>query len=407
MIRLAIQSKGRLNEDSLRLLREIGISIDDAKRKFLGKSATFPLEVLYLRDDDIPGVVESGAADIGIVGLNEVAETGACVQILRKLGFGQCRISLAVPKTVDYSGPDWFNGRSIAKHYQPGSYAEIPARRWSKKDVVEVVMPFTRHIDFGPDKMDSAPVDGKKADFEPAWLGTLMYGPLAMATTGISTWDEATMTVAPDLSDITLNGATEGSGADAHLYTLSLQGRTFIPDYHTDRHSTHYLRLTIPADPAATATFAQAEGIDRSALRELTLVARSRIGEQQAWQALAVKVPEYAPWAPHAYGRMVSQCEQAEQLLKADEQTLRQEDIDKTASQLNAIINSMRPGNLPELEDMATLEALMERARQLPRTEKLGQALDYAGMVVRYVSDGSGTHDMIDRATRQLQENME
>lgn len=117
MIRLAIQSKGRLNEDSLRLLREIGISIDDAKRKFLGKSATFPLEVLYLRDDDIPGVVESGAADIGIVGLNEVAETGACVQILRKLGFGQCRISLAVPKTVDYSGPDWFNGRSIATSY--------------------------------------------------------------------------------------------------------------------------------------------------------------------------------------------------------------------------------------------------------------------------------------------------
>lgn len=117
MIRLAIQSKGRLNEDSLRLLREIGISIDDAKRKFLGKSATFPLEVLYLRDDDIPGVVESGAADIGIVGLNEVAETGACVQILRKLGFGACRISLAVPKTVEYPGLEWFQGKSIATSY--------------------------------------------------------------------------------------------------------------------------------------------------------------------------------------------------------------------------------------------------------------------------------------------------
>ena len=77
MIRLAIQSKGRLNEDSLRLLREIGINIDDAKRKFLGKAADFPLEVLYLRDDDIPGVVEGAASDIGIVGLNEIAETGA------------------------------------------------------------------------------------------------------------------------------------------------------------------------------------------------------------------------------------------------------------------------------------------------------------------------------------------
>lgn len=117
MIRLSIQSKGRLNEDSLRLLREIGIGIDDAKRKFLGKAADFPLEVLYLRDDDIPGVVESGAADIGIVGLNEVAETGAAVDVVRKLGFGQCRLSLAVPKNVDYPGEEWFDGKVIATSY--------------------------------------------------------------------------------------------------------------------------------------------------------------------------------------------------------------------------------------------------------------------------------------------------
>jgi len=117
MIRLAIQSKGRLNEDSLKLLRETGINIDDAKRKFLGKAADFPLEVLYLRDDDIPGVVAGGAADIGIVGLNEIAETGAPVQVLRKLRFGQCRISLALPKTIDYPGLEWFNGKSIATSY--------------------------------------------------------------------------------------------------------------------------------------------------------------------------------------------------------------------------------------------------------------------------------------------------
>lgn len=117
MIRLAIQSKGRLNEDSLRLLREIGISIDDAKRKFLGKAADFPLEVLYLRDDDIPGVVESAAADIGIVGLNEVAETGAYVKVVRNLGFGQCRLSLAVPKNTGYTGLEWFDGKSIATSY--------------------------------------------------------------------------------------------------------------------------------------------------------------------------------------------------------------------------------------------------------------------------------------------------
>ncbi len=116
-IRLAIQSKGRLNEDSLRLLKDAGIDVDDAKRKFLGKAADFPLEVLYLRDDDIPGVVEDGAADIGIVGFNEVAETGAQVEILRKLGFGKCRISLAIPKAVDYTGLDWFQGKSIATSY--------------------------------------------------------------------------------------------------------------------------------------------------------------------------------------------------------------------------------------------------------------------------------------------------
>lgn len=117
MIRLAIQSKGRLNEDSLRLLQDTGILVDDAKRKFLGKAANFPLEVLYLRDDDIPGVVADRAADIGIVGLNETAETGAPVRILRRLGFGRCRLSLAIPKSVVYPGRSWFEGRSIATSY--------------------------------------------------------------------------------------------------------------------------------------------------------------------------------------------------------------------------------------------------------------------------------------------------
>ena len=117
MIRLAIQSKGRLNEDSLKLLSDAGISVDDAKRKFLGKAADFPLEVLYLRDDDIPGVVADGAADIGIVGYNEVAETGADVTILRRLGFGRCRLSVAVPKTVEWPGLTWLQGRSVATSY--------------------------------------------------------------------------------------------------------------------------------------------------------------------------------------------------------------------------------------------------------------------------------------------------
>ena len=119
MIRIAIQSKGRLNEESLALLRDAGVKIDDQKRKFLGRAANYPLEVLYLRDDDIPEVVADGSADIGIVGLNEVAEKGADVDIVRHLGFGGCRLSLAVPKDAGYNGLQWFNGKIIATSY-PG-----------------------------------------------------------------------------------------------------------------------------------------------------------------------------------------------------------------------------------------------------------------------------------------------
>ena len=117
MLRLAIQSKGRLNEDSTALLREIGIDIDDSRRKFLAQAPNFPLELLYMRDDDIPQVVSSGTAALGIVGLNEVAERGFDVQVVEKLGFGACRISLAVPKTADYGGPQWFEGKRIATSY--------------------------------------------------------------------------------------------------------------------------------------------------------------------------------------------------------------------------------------------------------------------------------------------------
>ena len=117
MIRFAVQSKGRLNEESLKLLKDSGIDVDDTKRKFIGKASDFPLELLYLRDDDIPGVVAGGSADIGIVGFNEIAESGADVDVVRRLGFGKCRLSLAIPKNADYNGLEWFEGRSIATSY--------------------------------------------------------------------------------------------------------------------------------------------------------------------------------------------------------------------------------------------------------------------------------------------------
>ena len=138
MIRIAIQSKGRLSEDSLALMREAGIKIDELKRKFLARAADFPLEVLYLRDDDIPGVVESGSADLGIVGLNEVAETGADVEIVRKMGFGACRLSLAIPKDQEYTGPAFFEGKRIATSY-PNVLAEWLSKNGVKADIRKIM----------------------------------------------------------------------------------------------------------------------------------------------------------------------------------------------------------------------------------------------------------------------------
>ena len=117
MLRIAIQSKGRLNEESTALLKEIGIDIDDSKRKFLSKAQNFPVEMLYMRDDDIPQVVSNGTASLGIVGLNEVEERGFDVEIVKKLGFGGCRISIAVPKAAGYDGLQWLNGKRIATSY--------------------------------------------------------------------------------------------------------------------------------------------------------------------------------------------------------------------------------------------------------------------------------------------------
>ena len=295
---------------------------------------------------------------------------------------------------VPYWATDGFdvklNGRSIAQSYQPSSYVEIPARRWKKDDVVEVTMPFTKHLDFGPDKTS------------PLWTGVLMYGPLVMATTGINSWDEATVDVASDLSNITLNGAQEGTGADAHLYTMTFAGHTFIPDYQADRNVTHYLRID-QGKPLTTHLSPLTTDLDKSTLHELILVAESRSDEQQAWNQMQVKVPEYAPWAPHAFARMMKLYEESRQLLLATDDKYSQEEIDKAASALSGIINSMRPGNLPELEDLSELTDLLEIVKQQPEgNEQQDRAIGYANMVIRYVSDGSGTKDMIERATRQL-----
>lgn len=116
-IRIAVQSKGRLYEDTMNLLNEADIQVKESKRTLLIKSSNFPLEVLFLRDDDIPQSVASGVADIGIVGENEFVEKHEDAQIILRLGFSKCRLSLAIPNAITYPGLQWFNGRKIATSY--------------------------------------------------------------------------------------------------------------------------------------------------------------------------------------------------------------------------------------------------------------------------------------------------
>ena len=117
MLRIAVQSKGRLFDDTMNLLAEADIKVSSGRRTLLVQSGNFPLEVLYLRDDDIPQSVASGVADIGVVGENEFVERGEDAEIISRLGFSKCRLSLAIPKDIDYQSVEWFNGKKIATSY--------------------------------------------------------------------------------------------------------------------------------------------------------------------------------------------------------------------------------------------------------------------------------------------------
>lgn len=117
MLRIAVQSKGRLFEDTMALLAEADIKLSTSKRTLLTQSTNFPIEVLFLRDDDIPQCVASGVADLGIVGENEFMERKEEAEIISRLGFSKCRLSLAIPKEINYTGTEWFNGKKIATSY--------------------------------------------------------------------------------------------------------------------------------------------------------------------------------------------------------------------------------------------------------------------------------------------------
>ena len=117
MLRIAVQSKGRLFEETMALFEESDIKLSSHKRSLLVQSTNFPVEVLYLRDDDIPQAVATGVADLGIVGENEFVEKDEDAEIVKRLGFSKCRLSLAIPKDIEYPGLSWFEGKKIATSY--------------------------------------------------------------------------------------------------------------------------------------------------------------------------------------------------------------------------------------------------------------------------------------------------
>jgi len=117
MLRIAVQAKGRLYDETMSFLEESDIKLSPTKRTLLVQSTNFPLEVLFLRDDDIPQSVATGVADIGIVGENEFVEKGEDAEVIKRLGYSKCRLSLALPKDIDYYGVQWFEGKKIATSY--------------------------------------------------------------------------------------------------------------------------------------------------------------------------------------------------------------------------------------------------------------------------------------------------
>ncbi len=144
-LRIAVQSKGRLYDETMELLGESGIKLAAVKRTLLVPSRNFPVELLFLRDDDIPESVANGTADIGIVGLNEVMEQNKEVKILKELGFSKCRLSLAIPKRTEYNGLSWFNNRKIAT-----SYPEILTQFLNKNGIKADIHVITGSVEIAP-----------------------------------------------------------------------------------------------------------------------------------------------------------------------------------------------------------------------------------------------------------------
>ena len=320
-------------------------------------------------------------------------------------GEGDFTLKLRVPYWATQGFSIKVNGKEVAKSYQPSTYVELEQKHWKVGDVVEIDMPFSKHIEYGADKLSSdvASMDG--TPLKTSWVGTLMYGPLVMAGTGAQTWNQATLNIDSRLSNITMgesNGVTTGAGAN--LLTLKLDGKEFQPDYYRNANSTHYYRINLTD---AKSKKSKKVKIDFTELNSLLNLAAERKADQEKWNALSQKVPEYAPWAPFGYERMQKVMAQAQELV-AKGKKVTQDELEGTTAILNRAINTMRPGNLAEMEDLRELSGLLRRAGWPDdnTSDELKDAISYGRMVQKYVTDGSGTHDMIHAAVGKLKKAM-
>ena len=321
-------------------------------------------------------------------------------------GEGDFTLKLRVPYWATQGFSIKVNGKEVAKSYQPSTYVELEQKHWKVGDVVEIDMPFSKHIEYGADKLSSdvASLDG--TPLKTSWVGTLMYGPLVMAGTGAQTWNQATLNIDSRLSNITVgesNGVTTGAGAN--LLTLKLDGKEFQPDYYRNTNTTHYYRINLTD---AKSKKSKKVKIDFTELNSLLNLAAERKADQEKWNALSQKVPEYAPWAPFGYERMQKVMVQAQELVAKGKKKVTQDELEGTTAILNRAINTMRPGNLAEMEDLRELSGLLRRAGWPDdnTSEELEEAISYGRMVQKYVTDGSGTHDMIHAAVEKLKKAM-
>lgn len=321
-------------------------------------------------------------------------------------GEGDFTLKLRVPYWATQGFSIKVNGKEVAKSYQPSTYVELEQKHWKVGDVVEIDMPFSKHIEYGADKLSSdvASLDG--TPLKTSWVGTLMYGPLVMAGTGAQTWNQATLNIDSRLSNITVgesNGVTTGAGDN--LLTLKLDGKEFQPDYYRNANSTHYYRINLTD---AKSKKSKKVKIDFTELNSLLNLAAERKADQEKWNALSQKVPEYAPWAPFGYERMQKVMAQAQELVAKGKKKVTQDELEGTTAILNRTINTMRPGNLAEMEDLRELSGLLRRAGWPDdnTSAELKEAISYGRMVQKYVTDGSGTHDMIHAAVGKLKKAM-